>query len=266
MHYGLCCGPELAADAKAAGFDYFEPRVERLLCPTEPEAEFERRRREHDAAGLPHPVVNILFPAGLPGLVGPGCENRRDLLRRHLDIVFDRAVRGDIETIVFGSSAARSLPEDFPREEGWQQLVAWGRELGDRAAAAGLRIAVEPLNRRECNMFTSLAETLTFVAMVDRPAVAALVDAYHWARENEAVETIARAGDRLIHAHVATAVNRQAPGEEPCDLSGFYRGLVRAGYDGRMSVEGGLPEPERLPRVLAAMRDGMAAAAASERV
>ena len=50
--------------------------------------------------------------------------------------------------------------------------------------------------------------------------------------------------DRLVHAHLATMPNRKAPGIEPYDFVPFFRALAAAGYDGRVSVEGGLPPPE----------------------
>ena len=38
--------------------------------------------------------------------------------------------------------------------------------------------------------------------------------------------------------------NRKAPGIEPYDFVPFFRALAAAGYDGRVSVEGGLPPAE----------------------
>lgn len=261
MRYGVCGGPDLGPALKKAGFDYLESTVEHLLCPEAGDAEFDRRRKRHDACGLPVDVCGALYPRTVR-LIGPNLA--RDAFLRRLDAVFDRARRAGLAVIVFGASSSRRIPDGFCRETAWKQLVALGREAGDRAAAAGLVCVVEPIHRAECNILTSLAETLTFVVEVDRPAVRAMVDAFHWAREREPEETIARARPPLAHAHVATGRNRRAPGLEPCDFDAFYRGLAGGGYDGRLSVEGGLPaDTDDLADVLAHMKDALARARAA---
>ncbi len=61
----------------------------------------------------------------------------------------------------------------------------------------------------------------------------------------------------LEHAHVATVTNRLAPGAEECaGIQPFFEALVRSGYKGTISIEGGLPDMEKdLRRGLALMKE-----------
>ena len=129
--------------------------------------------------------------------------------------------------------------------------------LGPVAGDHGVTIAVEPLNAAECNVLTTVGESARLVKQVDHPAVRLLVDGYHWGKDDDSADDVIAAGDMLVHAHVATTTQRLAPGAEQCGkLPAFFDCLGRAGYDGRVSVEGGIPNPpEDLSRALALMKD-----------
>jgi len=151
----------------------------------------------------------------------------------------DRAERAGIRAIVFGSGGARRIPDGFDRAQAYNQLVTFGRMLAPTCADHGVTIAVEPLNRAETNVLNSVSEGLQYVKDVNHPAFRLLVDAYHWAKENEPPEDIITAGPWLAHAHIATYANRLPPGAEACDFGPFFAALKQAGYDQRISVEAG---------------------------
>lgn len=232
MLFGVTCDPKRAAAAKRAGYDYFEATVGGLLCPEKSDADFAAALAAHRAAELPCPALAIFLPGDLK-VTGNAID--RDRQRRYLDAVFPRAQQAGVELIVFGSGGARNVPEGFDHATAVGQLRDFVREAGDRAAAHGVRLAMEPLC--DSNILSTLAETIAFVDDVNHPAVRLLVDAYHWGRQNETADVIAEAGPRLIHAHIATVERRLAPGAEPCDFAPFVDGLRRAGYDGRLSME-----------------------------
>jgi sugar phosphate isomerase/epimerase len=100
-------------------------------------------------------------------------------------------------------------------------------------------IAVEPLNRGETNVLNSVQEGLNYVKDVNHPAFRLLVDAYHWAKENEPTEDIVSAGDMLAHTHIATYAHRLSPGAEECNFAPFFAALKQAGYNLQISVESG---------------------------
>lgn len=251
MQFGICADPRRAALAKTVGFDYVESGVSRLLCPESSAAEFEKSLAEHRAAGLPCPVVNGFLPGDLK-VTGPALDFDRQ--HRYLDTVFSRAARAGVEIVVFGSGGARNVPEGFDPADAWAQLVAFTRRAGERAAGHNIRLAMEPLRSGECNILTTLADTIRFVDEVNHPSVRALVDSFHWGRENESAEVIGQAGARLIHAHIATVANRMAPGREDQDFMPFAHGLRAAGYHARLSVEAGLDESRETESMATALR------------
>jgi len=118
----------------------------------------------------------------------------------------------------------------------------------------GVVVAMEPLNRQECNVLNTVGECAAMVREVAHPGLRLLVDAYHLLRDGDSCADIAANGDLLRHVHIATIPNRLAPGAEPCDFSPFFDALIKAGYNGRLSIEGNIPSPESvLPPALSLM-------------
>lgn len=234
MKLGMCGLLDSAATIKAAGFEYLEIHTQQFLKPEMGEEEFAPLLEKIRAADLRVETANCLFPAELK-LTGPEAATDRAL--RIVETACRRAAQAGLAVIVFGSGRSRALPEGTERERGWAQLVDLARKAGDIAARHGVTIVMEPLNRRETNVLNSTTEGMEFVRAVDHPGIRLLVDAYHWAVEGEPPEAIVRAGPYLRHAHIATAANRRAPGQEPQDFVPFFRALRQAGYDGRVSLE-----------------------------
>lgn len=235
MKYGVCAVPEDASALAEAGFDYVEVHVQRLLRPEEDETSFSPELRRIQASSLPCSVANCFVPGHLK-ITGP--EVDLDALTRYVTVACRRAQRAGIQTIVFGSGGARRIPNGFDRRKAWQQLLNFGEMLGPIAQQHDVTIVVEPLNTRETNVLNSIGESADYVRQVDHPSVRLLVDAYHWALEEDSVEDLITAAPLIRHAHIATYRSRLAPGLERCDFSGFFRALKDGGYDGRLSIEG----------------------------
>ncbi len=252
MQYGVCGGPEIAAPAADAGFDYFEASVGGLLKPLENEAAFKETLAKAKSAPLPCPVVNCFVPGDLK-ITGP----RADLaaLKKYVTTVFQRAKEARVEVIVFGSGGARNVPDGFDREKARDQIAAFCRMFAPIAGKHGVTVVAEPLNKAECNILTTVAEAAELVRKVNHPSFRLLVDGYHWAKDGDSVEDVVSNGSLLRHVHVATTQKRLAPAAEECDLAPFFNALGKAGYNGRISIEGGIPNPGHdLPKALAAMK------------
>jgi sugar phosphate isomerase/epimerase len=225
--------------AAQAGFDYFEMTVGALLKPREDDAAFAAALEGARAAGLPCPVLNVFIPADLK-ITGPTADLA--LLERYVTTACHRAAQAGVRVIVFGSGGARRIPDGFDRTAAWRQITAFCRMLAPVASAHGVTIAVEPLNKAECNVLNTVGECARLVREVNHPAIRLLVDAFHLLKDHDSIEDIVANGDILAHVHVATAPERLAPGMETCDLQPFFNALARSRYTGRVSIEGKLPD------------------------
>lgn len=243
MHYGVCCSsPQMAVAAAEAGFDFVEWPVAASLQPLAEESSFLEFRQQLAAMSLPCRAVNCLVPGSMP-VVG----SQRDMgeLKQYLEIVFSRAAKAGVETVVFGSGKARSLPTGLSREAGERQLTAFCRELAAAAARHRLVAVLEPLNHKECNIMNSIRETAEMVIRIDQPSLRLLADSYHVAQDNDRIDDLIEFAPLIAHVHVATGANRRAPGAEPCPvLENFMAALVSGGYRGQVAIEAKISAPE----------------------
>lgn len=235
MKFGICSGPEAAAQAHAAGFDYLEINVQAHLRPTQPESEFHACCEQLKKLPIPCRAANCFLPGHLK-VTGP--EVNWDTLEHYVGVALARAERVGIQYIVFGSGASRKVPDGFSREVAWSQLSRFARLCNEIAHEHGVMIVLEPLQRGETNIVNSVTEGARLVQEVDLPHFRLLVDAFHWAKEEEPVSSIVQSGSWLRHAHIATYAQRKAPGLEACDFQPFFKALQTIGYQGMLSIEG----------------------------
>ena len=249
MRYGYCVNM-LAQDGfgvgydwipilKEAGFDYVDLPMAQMMQMDD--GSFRARvlsvLRE---TGLPCVCVNNLFPAAVR-LTGPQAsqEDALDYCRR----AFARAAELGARRAVFGSSGARNVPPGWPRVEAERQLVELLCKLAPLALEHGITLVIEPLNRGESNVITSIADGVRLCDSVSSEAVRMLADFYHMALSGERAEEVARAGASLRHVHIARPLGRGLPlpgdGEDYAAFCGAQRAV---GYDGDVSIEAYAPE------------------------
>ncbi len=253
MDLGVCGGWERAEAAKAAGFDFLEGTVGGVLAPGQPEAVFAEARARLRDLPLPMPAVNCFLPKHYP-VVGPSVNV--EALDTYVRTVFGRAREAGIGIIVFGSGGARRVAEGFDPAEARRQFTAFAARVAPWAAEAGVTLALEPLNRKECNLLNSVSDGAAIVREVNHPGFRLLADAYHMMMDGEPWSAVEDNADLIVHAHVATVPGRRTPGAEPCDqLAGFFAALRDQGYEGRVSFEGKVEdEAGELPEALRLMR------------
>lgn len=108
--------------------------------------------------------------------------------------------------------------------------------VAEHAAAAGLRIGVEPLNRYETSLINTVDQALDALdGLPDTCGIA--LDIYHMnIEETDIASAVRRAGPRLAHVQVC-ANDRGAPGADHLDWQGFLAALDDTGYDGPLVIE-----------------------------
>ena len=243
MKIGVCAGAQDAARVKASGCDYIEMNFTGLARASE--AEFAQTRQALAQAGLRCEALNCFIPGEFK-LCSP--ELDREALAEFLSLGFERAKALGAEVVVFGSGAARKLPEGVAKPEGWQTLAPLCRLAGDFAAQTGIAIAIEPLCYAEDNAVNTVREGLSLMRLANHPNVRLLADMYHMGVNGEDYQDILQAGADLRHCHIARPAGRVYPlPGDGYDYAPFFAALRGVGYAGRISIEAKAPNgPEDL--------------------
>jgi len=243
MRFGICgsmvatqpdgTGIEIVEQVREMGYDYIELSLAHLAALTDDA--FNAVRTRLQASGLVCEACNNFFPREVR-LTGPEVDWPR--VRQYIPLAVRRAAELGTQVIVFGSSAAKNVPEGFPMYRAWQQIVTALHLAADEAGRNGIVIAIEPLNRQESNICNSVAEGLALMQRVKRGEVQMLADYYHMAFENEDLTILRQAGPALRHVHFARLAGRTFPHEVEPGFQAFFNELKTNGYAGRVSLEG----------------------------
>ncbi len=232
---GFCCPADIEKVklVKEAGYDYCEVAVVFLMELSDDEFEvFAKEYKELWGKSYSHAG---LFPGSVP-VAGPDFDKEK--ITEYLNVAFKRVKTLGGKYVVFGSGAARKIPEDYPMDKAIEQLVWTARESGRIALENDAIIVMEHLRKGECNTLNTLTETYDFVKKVNHPGVKLLADYYHMVQEGEGQELIRKFSDEIEHVHIAEPVNRTAPKlTDDFDYKQFFEMLDEMGYKGGVSIE-----------------------------
>ncbi|GIW01223.1 sugar phosphate isomerase/epimerase [Roseiflexus sp.] len=232
MRFGVCISPDQIEAVAAAGFDFCELPA-RAVMPFDDDAAAAPALRAIAAAPIRPESFNVLVPAEIP-LCGPHAD--LGVLRAYLRRAFSRMASLGAAIAVLGSGAARRIPDGWSRDQALDQLADAVALAGEEAGRYGITLALEHLNRRECNVFNTIGECATFIRERGLRDVRLLADLYHIEVEREPLAAVASAMPQVAHVHVAGG-GRQSPDTPGYDYAGFMRILRNAGYDARISAE-----------------------------
>jgi D-psicose/D-tagatose/L-ribulose 3-epimerase len=131
--------------------------------------------------------------------------------------------------------AEQVTAEDY--KEQWRLVTTHLRELALKAETAGLKLAVEPLNRFETDFINTTAQALALVKDIDSPAVGIHLDTFHMNIEEKSLsEAIRQCGPLLWHFH-ACGSDRGTPGNDHTDWEGIVKALQHVGYEKDIVIE-----------------------------
>lgn len=205
IRLGVCTGMENAGLLAGLGFDYIEPALNGIAAMEET---FARGKAEIAWAGIACEAFNCMFPGELK-LTGE--EVDPSAIENCLSFAYDRAARLGARTVVFGSGGSRRVPDGFSHAQAWRQIKEFLILADSSAARYGLTVAIEPLDRGECNILNYVSEATALAALVDLPRIAVLADTYHMARCGEPLTALAQTGGLLLHIHLAEPTKRRFP-------------------------------------------------------
>jgi len=123
------------------------------------------------------------------------------------------------------------------RDQAMAWLVSALQECCDAAGDAGVRLALEPINRYETTLINTAAQGLELLEAVGATNFGLLLDTFHMNIEEPSItDSVRQAGDRIFHFHVADS-NRWHPGAGHLDFPTILSALFATGYTGYVSGE-----------------------------
>ncbi len=176
-------------------------------------------------------VCNSFIPPTLP-IVKGGAP-----LKDYVKEAMRRMEMLGIGIVIFGSGAARRIPDGMAMSDGMKHLEDFLHMCNEYGKKHNVVVAVEPLNSRETNAITSLEQGLTLVDKLQLPQIKLLADCFHMDREQEDLSILDQAARVLVHVHVS-GPDRAYPGKKSNPyLLAFLDKLKEIDYKGRVAVE-----------------------------
>ena len=256
MLFGACRGLDSVPLMKKVGYDFFESSVPAMLQPEKSDAEWAKQRDAILAAPLPLRSCYGFLP-GKFRLTGP--EAKFDDALAFAETACRRADILGVKTIVFGSSAARNVPGDLlakdkkdrpDTEKGVEQYTEFCRQLCKRIADCKVTIVIEPLRPNESNIINYVWQGLQIVEDVNSPRLRQLADLFHMLCGRESACSIVKAGERLMHCHIAAKGTRLFPGSDDTNFQPYFDALNKINYRGGVSCECGWGDKKDLEKNL----------------
>ena len=112
-----------------------------------------------------------------------------------------------VKIVVFGNGAVRRLPEQNVTAE-IRAIEDFLRMCNEKGGKYGVIVVLEPLNKKETNVFNTVSEGASLVRKLNLQNVRLLADSYHTFCENEPLLALEENGDILRHIHVAEVPDR----------------------------------------------------------
>ncbi|MFU8875675.1 sugar phosphate isomerase/epimerase family protein [Micromonospora sp. SL4-19] len=148
------------------------------------------------------------------------------------------------------------------RAAAYAQLREYLAPVVEYAGAAGVAVAVEPLNRYETSLLNTIGQTLE--AIGDLPHCGVALDLYHQnIEETDLPAAVRSAAGRVAHVQVC-ANDRGTPGADHLDWPAILAAIDDAGYGGPLCIESFTAENATIAtaasiwRPLAATQDAIA--------
>jgi D-psicose/D-tagatose/L-ribulose 3-epimerase len=131
-----------------------------------------------------------------------------------------------------------------PTAEEVARSVSSQRAIGDLAAARGVTIGLEALNRFECYLVNTMQALSDHVDAIGHPAIRAMYDTFHAnIEEADPIAAFTRHRRNIVHVHISEN-DRGVPGRGNSPWAETYAAIRASGYDDWLTIESfgrGLP-------------------------
>jgi sugar phosphate isomerase/epimerase len=195
--------------------------------------------RRAAAAGVVMCTVCVEMPHFFAAFDADLRRDAIDQLKSQLSVIAEIGGRGVVTPASYGMFSRRLPPFQPPRSESADREVLLDglAELGAHAAAEGVRLYLEPLNRYEDYMVNRLDQAVDLIKALSIDAVRVAADAYHMnIEEDDPAAAVRSAAPYLGHVQVSDS-NRYQPGAGHLDWPVLLGALHTVGYDGWLALE-----------------------------
>ena len=222
---------------REAGFDFVE-----LLVPEAGEIDLAATRRALNDNGLGVVLAaRVNLDRNLTSDDAAKRQAGRDYLRTCIDVAHTlgaRTVGGPLygNPLVFAGRAPHPVDEALRlRRVDW--CVEGLREAAPHAAAAGVVLGVEPLNRFETDILNTTRQGVALMQLVGHASVGLVLDTFHMNMEDDDIADAIRAAAGHIAHFQANENHRGYLGTGHIDWTATLRSLDDVGYAGTISLE-----------------------------
>lgn len=240
---------KLAPRIAGWGFDVIELPIEQLG-----DWDPERARRLLDDLGLGATTCAVMPPTRDLVVEDPNVvSDTTDYLRGCIDVAA-RVGANSVGGPIYAAVGRTWLLDADERRATIARLVTNLGPLAETAAASGVVLAMEPLNRFETSLINTVDQALEVVDAVDSPGLGIALDTFHMSiEEKDPAAAIRRAGSRLAHVQ-ASGSDRGAPGNDHLDWGSIAAAIAEVGYAGPICIESFTAENETIARAAAIWR------------
>jgi D-psicose/D-tagatose/L-ribulose 3-epimerase len=184
--------------------------------------------------------IGVLTSVACPVEADPSSEDERvraaalDLLKACVDAT--AAMGATLFTGVTYSALFRRVERRPTRADG-ERTAEVLREAARHAAALGVTVGIEPVNRYESFLVNTAAQALELMELIGEPNVGIHLDSYHMNIEEEDFRTpVELVAEHLVHFHLSES-HRGIPGRGTVDWGAIMGALTNAAYDGYVGLE-----------------------------
>lgn len=155
---------------------------------------------------------------------------------------------------MYATTGQARLLEPEQRAAQWNRAVDSLQQVASDAAASGVSLAIEPLNRFETDLVNTVEQGVRLCFDIAAPNVGLMLDTFHMNIEERHLPTSIRAaGDKVFHFQ-ASENDRGTPGVGHTDWAGVVAALRDIDYPGSVVVESFLPTVKGIARAVSLWR------------
>ena len=239
----------LVGRAKALGFDVLELAIEDTERVT---AEAVREAGEREGMGFS--VCGAFGPDRDLSHEDPAVRRTGvEYVKACVDLAAGIGAPNFVGPMYSAVGKTRMLAPD-EREQQRRWAVESIKEVAEHAAAKGVRLAVEPLNRFETDLVNTAEQALELCDRVGADNVGILLDTFHMNIDEKslggAVELV---GERLFHVH-SCENDRGTPGTGHIEWSELLAALRAIDYRGQLVIESFTPAVRDIAKAVSLWR------------